>query len=442
VVVGHSPRISSIFERPIASMISSTEEISSLALLTTAALDFIFRFFYVPQWRDYLPSTLGFDGWLFHELPSSWFEVLPTFTTYTEFVDLSNRRLSFFSLESMMKFAKTPSTSLGVVTTNDALIVLFCLVFLVRRVKGVLIPCFRSVGRKIGATTHGPTWENNNETRIVKFGEYGFRFVFHLTLSVIGVWYFWEKPWWDQAQGGVKNTFEGYPHHAIDVGMIWYYLIQCAYNVEAMLALLELSFNFEVLSLFSSCGKLQSPLEITWSPTCRGDFPEMFTHHVITNLLVIGSSHFRFTRIGSMVFIVHDISDVPVDLSKLTNFMKWKNATVVSFVTLLAIWLLTRLYILPFVIVKGVFEYNTCVFGTDKISEDMHYYIIAILIFKVLLIGITILHVFWFLIMIRILYRLVTKGDRHDLSEQKQGEDLDVTEIGCPDDMAEDKKAI
>jgi acyl-CoA-dependent ceramide synthase len=143
-----------------------------------------------------------------------------------------------------------------------------------------------------------------------------------------------------------------------------------------------------------------------------------------------------------MVFIVHDISDVPVDLSKLTNFMKWKNATVVSFVTLLAIWLLTRLYILPFVIVKGVFEYNTCVFGTDKISEDMHYYIIAILIFKVLLIGITILHVFWFLIMIRILYRLVTKGDRHDLSEQKQGEDLDVTEIGCPDDMAKDKKAI
>ena len=422
-------------------MMSSINDVSPVALLMTAAADSIFRLFYVPQWRDYLPSTFGLDGWFSHELPPSWFGALIKLTTYTEFVDQTNGRYSYWSFASMTKFAKMPSTSLGVVTTNDAQVVLLCLVFIVRRVKSILIPCFCSVGRKVGTATHGTDWERNNEERIVKFGEYMFRFLFHSVVSIFGLWYFWEKPWWYQAQGGIKTTFEGYPRHAIDTGMTWYYLIQCAYNVEAMLALLELSFNFGLLSLFSSCGKIQSPLKITRSPTCRGDFQEMLAHHVITNLLVIGSSHFRFTRIGSMVFMLHDISDVPVDMSKLANFMKWKIPTVVSFVTLLVTWGFTRLYILPFVIVKGVFDYNNCVFET-KTSDDMHYYIIAILIFKALLIGITTLHVFWFLILIRIFYRLAMKGERHDLSEYKQGEEpLDVTKNGFPD-MGEEKEVI
>ena len=67
----------------------------------------------------------------------------------------------------------------------------------------------------------------------------------------------------------------------------------------------------------------------------------------------------------------------------------------------------------------------------------------ALAIFKVLLIGITTLHVFWFLILIRILYRLVMKGERHDLSEHKQGEEQcgGVTKNGHSVD-AEEKKVI
>ena len=41
------------------------------------------------------------------------------------------------------------------------------------------------------------------------------------------------------------------------------------------------------------------------------------------------------------------VSDVPVDLSKLANFLKWKVTTVVCFGTMVLTWLYTRLYILP-----------------------------------------------------------------------------------------------
>lgn len=337
----------------------------------------------------------------------------------------------------MIQFAKTPSTSLGVVTTKDAMLVLFSLVFLLRRIKGILIPYFCSIGRRVGRSTHGLLWEKNNEERIVKFGEYVFRFFYHFAVSCFGLWYFWDKPWWDEGKGGVETVFIGHPHHPVDVGMTWYYLLQCAYNIEAMLSLMELSFTFELQSMIKN-SKVQSPLKISWSPTCRGDFPEMFVHHIITNLLVIGSSHCRYTRIGSMVFMVHDISDVPVDMSKLANFMKWKVATITSFFLLLVTWVVARLYILPFVIVKGVFDYASRLHEVETLI-DAKYYMILFPVFKGLLLGITSLHVFWFMILVRILLRLVMKGERHDLSEHKQGENETDNEssTSTDDDMNE-----
>jgi hypothetical protein len=425
----------------MASTIDTDLSPSAVAVFFSIALDSIFRFLCVPQWRDYLPFAAG-SRWLSHALPStSLSEALPILTTYADFIEQNNGLNSYWNFSSMYMFAKMPSTSLGVVTTNDAIVVLLCLVFFMRRVKGLLIPYFCSVGRKLGRSTHGIDWERENDERIFKFGEYVFRFFFHSAVSVYGLWYFLDEPWWDPAQGGVKVTFAGHPDHAIDVGMIWYYLLQCAYNVEAMISLIELSVDVRLQGIYCSSDgilKLQSPIEIAWSPTYRGDFPEMFVHHVITNLLVIGSSHCRFTRIGSMVFMVHDISDVPVDLSKLSNFMKWKATTVVSFVALLATWVLTRLCILPFVIVKGVFDHDHEVKAFHKIHHVM-----GLAIFKLLLIGITTLHVCWFLILIRILYRLVMKGERHDLTEHKQGEEQcgGVTKNGHSV-VAEEKKVI
>lgn len=122
-----------------------------------------------------------------------------------------------------------------------------------------------------------------------------------------------------------------------------------------------------------------------------------------------------------MVFLVHDISDVPVDMSKLANFMKWKITTVVCFVTLMVVWAVTRLGILPFVIIKSSL-FDAKILNTEGTMHDVHFHM-YVPPFKLLLISINLLHVIWFAILLRIGYRLVTKGERHDLSEHKQGED-------------------
>ena len=99
---------------------------------------------------------------------------------------------------------------------------------------------------------------------------------------------------------------------------------------------------------------LWTPLfQIEWNETVRGDFREMFVHHLVTNTLIFLSSHYRFTRVGSMVFMLHDLSDVLGDMSKLAHFMKLEVTTIICFVIMVLLWLITRLVIFPFVICKS-----------------------------------------------------------------------------------------
>ncbi len=402
-------------------------------LLLISYIEPVFRAIKGPQWREDLPFGLGVDGGLLsHELPDPLQKFFPKLLTYSDFVK-SNVNVSSdinpnpFNISTLYKFVfKTPSTSLGDLTSMDALLLLAILVLLLRQFKKRTHKVFCSIGRSLGRASHGPEWVQQNGEKIIKFGEYVFRLLYHFSFSAYGLYYFWDKPWWDPERGGTTLLFRGYPEHEIAVGMAWYYLLQCAYNVDAFVSLLELSFDVTffqrdddddvkkkktVLSMY--------PLKISWSSTVRGDFPEMMVHHIITNCLIFGSSYFRFTRIGSMVFLIHDVSDVPVDMSKLANFVKWTKTTIFCFVSMVILWTATRMTILPFVIVRSVWYESHLVFSEGMM--DARTYKMYFAMFFTLLCGITALHYFWFGIFIKIA-RDLTKGKVQDYAEHKKGE--------------------
>lgn len=368
------------------------------------------------HWREqlHIPETS-----VWHAKVPPLLDHLPAMLTYQEFVAQKQQQQSASALASanntwqnLYQYAvETPSTSLGNLATPSAWLVLIALVFLLRRIKKFFLPIFSSLGRAAARRTHGTDWEAQNEERIAKFGEYVFRLFFHSFISIYGVVYFWDKEWW--ATGGTLSMFQGFPHHAVEPGMIWYYQVQAAYNMDAMVSLLELSFVFESKRLW------QGQWPWRWSRTVRGDFQEMMVHHVITNLLVIGSSVCRLTRIGSMIFLVHDLSDVPVDLSKLANFLKWKITTLVCFFSMIAVWLATRLYALPVII------YGAMVTQSQYVVQEglpvllyVHYrYMFYILIGMLIM-----LHVAWFGMFMQMLGTFVKRNECHDLSEHKSGE--------------------
>jgi len=396
----------------------------AMCLMCTSLLQYLFACIHFPQWQDYLPNAIGnpsLNGCLSHA-PESNFQQYDDPISYHSF--LAQNKLDQ-SLSSLYTFAfETPTTSLGVLTTKDSLVMLSLLVLIIRQIKAVLLPKFCDIGRNIGKKTHGPEWEQKNPERIMKFGEYVFRFIFHSTLAAFGLWINWDAPWWDESQGGTMNIWMGHPNHNIDVGVAWYYCIQSAYNVDAIISLMEHSIVIKTQSPFAQNEEgWKSPIVVSWSPTCRGDFPEMAIHHIFTNAFIMMSSHFRLTRGGCFVFLIHDISDVPVDMSKLANFMKWKVTTVLCFVTMLIGWIYCRLYLMSFVFFKSVITESQNVCNAGAIPLDM--YRMWIPFFIVLMLGICGLHFVWFYIIARIGFVLVTKGETHDLTEHKNGEKQD-----------------
>jgi len=410
------------------------------------------------HWRSLIPENLasntsGSSSWfsVTHKITKAPHEYLPELLSYQEFLlnETDNNDYEYeapFSLASMKRFAfETSSTSLASVVSLTSLMTLVVLVSCIRLLKANIMPVFSNMARTYCRKVHGPNWEKDeaNAERIFKFGEYIFRLCFHSCISLVGIWLFYDKPWWSSVSQflvgnssrfdentiqhhhhhmGTKSLYINYPFQPVEPGMIWYYLVQCAYNAEAMISLLELSLCLEFQSIKYQCdnSKWRFPIKIKWSESCRGDFREMFVHHVFTNLLVIGSSYYRFHYIGSMVFIIHDISDIPVDLSKLANFLKWKTTTTICFVGMCITWLLTRLYILPFIVWRSII-YESWLVCADGYIPPMYYNMFKP-IFVNLLGVLILLHIYWFSLFIRMGLVLVQKGEAHDLSEHKNGE--------------------
>ena len=401
------------------------------------------------DWRNVLPEQMSQEGsssWfsVSHKMENTPNEVLPDLLSYQDFFKTDSEPP--YSWASIKGFAfETSSTSLASVLSWPSLIALVVLVSLVRLVKAKSIPRFSNMARIYCRKTHGPMWEKDkaNEQRILKFGEYVFRLCFHSAISLVGIFLFYDKPWWSSVLQflvgggynsnssssmneasqvmGTRSLYINFPYQPVEPGMVWYYLVQCAYNAEAMMSLLEISFQVEFQSIRNQSNrKWQLPIRVDWSESCRGDFREMFIHHVFTNLLIIGSSFYRFHYIGSMVFFVHDISDIPVDLSKLANFLKWKTTTTICFVTMCITWLQTRLIILPFIVWRSII-YESWLVCADGYIPPMYYNMFQP-VFVFLLGFLILLHFFWFTMFIRMGYVLIRKGEAHDLSEHKNGE--------------------
>ena len=405
------------------------------------------------EWRSVLPENLISEdstSWFSvrHKMKKTPNEYLPELLSYQDFLNNTgfDSGEAPYSIASMKRFAfATSSTSLASVLSWTSLIVLAIIVSFIRLIKAKTIPTFSNMARNYCRKTHGPNWEKEkaNEQRIIKFGEYVFRLCFHSSISLIGIFLFCDKPWWSSVSDffvggghntnsivsvdettqlvGTKSLYINFPLQPVEPGMAWYYLVQCAYNAEAMISLLELSFRLEFQPIQNQSNKQwQLPIRVYWSESSRGDFREMFVHHIFTNLLIIGSSFYRFHYIGSMVFIVHDISDIPVDLSKLANFLKWKTTTTICFIGMCITWVLTRLYILPFIVWRSII-YESWLVCADGNVPPMYYNMFQP-IFVFLLGFLILLHFFWFTMFIRMGYVLIRRGEAHDLSEHKNGE--------------------
>lgn len=253
-----------------------------------------------------------------------------------------------------------------------------------------------------------------NEQKISKFIEALWRTLFYGAFVIVGVK---TVLFPDVAPWILNNRLlnEQWPaHYASDAVMFYYYV--------------ELGAYFH---------------QLLWTEVSRSDSIEMIAHHVITISLIILSHIYNFHRYGTVLLILHDISDVFLESAKCFNYIsqvpRWKHWHIACdglFVGFVITFFVCRLVLFPRVFLLSLIVYS--------IGEYFGMYWIVGQIILWLMVSLFCLHCFWFYLTIKMVIRLfspegLSKGDvRSD--DEDEGDDFHETEKKTPIARKKSKK--
>jgi len=172
-------------------------------------------------------------------------------------------------------------------------------------------------------------------------------------------------------------------------------------------------------------------LFVIFKETRRSDFMEYVAHHITTILLMVFSFAGFEHRIGSYILIIHDISDVFLCFTKLLHYLRLREWLVnASFAVFIFAFFWTRLVCLP------VHGFAVIFVATAKRICTVNFWIMAILLQVVL----QALHVYWFALIMKIVYRILFSTYRGDIRSDSDEEPTENNNTGNLDKRKKNKK--
>lgn len=222
-----------------------------------------------------------------------------------------------------------------------------------------------------------------------KFTEACWRFVFYLCAFGGGIVALHDKEWFYDT----REVWTGFPKQSMLDSQYWYYI-------------LEMSFYGSLV--------LSVAVDIK-----RKDFREQIVHHCATLVLLSFSWCVNYIRVGTLVMLVHDASDVLLESAKLFNYAKWERTCKSLFVLFAVVFMGTRLIIFPFWLI-----HCTWVYPPLHYPPFFGYYF-----FNAVLLVLQGLHVFWAYLILRMVHKFLfgtlTRDERSDVESE---EDLSLEE--------------
>ncbi|VEU23393.1 DEKNAAC104618 [Brettanomyces naardenensis] len=224
----------------------------------------------------------------------------------------------------------------------------------------------------------------HNFKAIQRFKEQSWSLVYYSTSWLFGFYLFWNSNYFLN----LDRVFEGWPHNHLSHSFKLYYLIQTGCWLQQIIVL-----NIEEK---------------------RKDYLQMFSHHIITSILCIGSYYTYFTQVGHVILLLMDIVDVFLALAKVLKYLGFNRICDFMFLVFMASWVVLRHgvynYVFWYIATKSenIMQHDCPRFPPG--STEICYSPYLITGFLVLLAGLQIITIVWLYMIIKVALRVV-KGD-------------------------------
>ena len=144
--------------------------------------------------------------------------------------------------------------------------------------------------------------------------------------------------------------------------------------------------------------------------TKRRDWIEMMLHHTICLFLFSGGYLMNIVEAAGLVAFLHDASDVFITLAKIFGETNYEKMNIIIFLVNMVTWGYNRIYYLP-----------VCIYEIHTFSQTVtDWNRFCVFNFTFNLSCLWVLHVYWYSIFIRILYKYFSKGHREDLVQKTE----------------------
>ena len=221
-----------------------------------------------------------------------------------------------------------------------------------------------------------------------KFIEVAYCWIFHGIIAVYGVIVLYSKPYtWN-----ISLCWDGYPYQEVKADLWWFYMMGLTFFWSQTIMLLPQPVKTETIA--------------------------QYVHHGFTILLMLLSWVTNTVRVGTLVLILHEFSDILLLPGKLVRYLNWKTSTTIFFALFIMTWVFTRVFVFPLWIMRSIlFELP------DHMSA-----IPALYVFITLLTGLMFLNLRWTYMIGRMVYVNTVIGEINDFRSSDEYDTNEDTE--------------
>lgn len=239
---------------------------------------------------------------------------------------------------------------------------------------------------------------HENRKKINKFKESAWKCVYFLSAELLALCVTYNEPWFTST----KYFWEG------PGDQIW---------PEQ-----KIKSKLKGLYLYSGGFYIYSSFALVFWETRRSDFWVSMAHHVATVILIFLSYILRFARVGSVILALHEGSDVLLEVAKMSKYSGYEGIAGFFFVAFVLSWTVLRLIFFPFWILWSTCYEVVSILDTEKhiVTCSIYYYL-----FNTLLFSLLVCHVYWWILMVRMLINQIKARGQisDDVRSDSEGEE-------------------